>query len=157
MRTARDESENLRVALLANLCRLTAKLAKVVQLGAANISAANELDVVDDGRVNGELSLNSNLERHLTNAECFANSVTGARNDDTLEYLNTASGTFDDVDVNLDVVSDSEVGNVGAQRRCVNGIKLLHDDFSFYTRFGTTAGRFGRNCSRGCSPEAENQ
>jgi hypothetical protein len=29
--------------------------------------------------------------------------------------------------VNLDVVSDTEVGNVGAQRRCVNGIKLLHD------------------------------
>jgi hypothetical protein len=29
--------------------------------------------------------------------------------------------------VNLDVVSDSEIGDVAAHRRCVDVIKLLHD------------------------------
>lgn len=121
-------SGRLRVTLLADLCGLTAKLAQVVELGAANVTTANELDVVDDRRVDGELTLDAHLEGNLTDCEGFTDSVTATSDDDTLEDLDTASATFDDVYVNLDGVADSEVGDVALQRRCVNGIKLLHDD-----------------------------
>ena len=131
---------DLEVALLFDLCLLTAEVAQVVQLGATYVTAADDLDVVDDRRVNRELTLDSNLERDLTNGEGFADSVARAADNDALEDLDTAAATFDDVDVNLDVVADTEIGDVATERRCVNGIKLLHDVFAFCTRFGTTAG-----------------
>jgi hypothetical protein len=63
--------------------------------------------------VNWESTLNTNLEGNLTNGEGFANTVTGATNNYALENLNTAAATFNDVYVNLHVVTNAERWDIG--------------------------------------------
>jgi hypothetical protein len=83
--------------------------------------------VVDNGRVNGELTLDANLEGNLTNGESLANAFTGATDDYTLENLDTRAVTFDDVYVNLYGVTGAEIWNVATQRWCVYSVKNVHD------------------------------
>ena len=139
------ECENLGVALLADLCLLAAKCAQVVELGATDVTAADELDVIDDRRVNREFTLDADLERDLADVERLADSVTVSADDHTLKNLNSAAVTFNNVYVNLHRVTDAEVGDVATQRRGVNCIKFLHCSFAFCTRFGTDAGGSGRD------------
>jgi len=139
------EFENLRVALFANLCLLAAKSAQVVELGATDVTAADELDVVNDRRVDRELTLDADLERNLADVEGLANAVPVTADNNTLENLDSAAVTFNDVYVNLYRVTDAEVGDVAAKRRGVNCIKFLHCSFAFCTRFGTDAGGSGRD------------
>lgn len=139
------EFENLGVALLANLCLLATKCAQVVELGATDVTAADELDVVDDRRVDRELSLDANLERDLADVERLANSVTVSADNHALKNLDSTAATFNNVYVNLHRVTDAEVGNIATKRRGVNCIKFLHCSFAFCTRFGTDAGGSGRD------------
>ena len=139
------EIEKLRIALFADFCLLAAKRAQVVELGATHVAAADELDVVDDRRVDRELSLDADLERDLADVECLADSVTVSADNNTLENLDSAAVTFNNVDVNLHRVTDAEVGDVAAERRGINCIKFLHCSFAFFTRFGTDAGGSGRD------------
>jgi hypothetical protein len=57
-------------------------------------------------------ALYANLERNLTNRKGLTDSVAGATNYDSLEKLNTAAATLNDVYVNLDSVAGSEVWNI---------------------------------------------
>ena len=111
----RLEEDLAEVALLFDLRLLAAEVAEVVQLGAANCTAADNLNVVDDRGVYGERTLNADLEADLANAERLANAFTRATDDNTLENLDTRARTFDDVDVNLDGVAGAEIWNVVAQ------------------------------------------
>ena len=148
------ECENLGVALFANLCLLAAKCAQVVELRTTDVTARDELDVVDDRRVDGELTLDSDLERDLADVERLANPVAVASDNDTLENLDSAAVTFNDVYVNLYRVTDAEVGDVATQRRGVNSIKFLHCSFAFCTRFGTDAGGSGRDVTTWLIPRS---
>ena len=139
------EFDYLRVALLADLCLLAAKCTQVVELGATDVTAADELDVVDYRRVDRELTLDADLERDLSDVEGFADAVTVTADNNTLENLDTAAVTFNNVYVNLHRVTDAEVGDVATKRRGVNSIKFLHCSFAFCTRFGTDAGGSGRD------------
>jgi len=114
------------VALLFDLCLLAAKIAQVVQLGAANESTRNDLNVVDYWGVNGEGTLNTHLEAHLADREGLANAVARTTDDNALEHLNTRTRTFDDVYVNLDVIAGTEVRNVVFERRLVDAIEDMH-------------------------------
>ena len=137
--------ENLGVALFADFCLLAAECAQVVELGATNVTSADELDVVDDRRVDRKLTLDADLERDFANVERLANSVTVTADNHTLENLDSAAITFNNVYVNLHRVADAEVGDVATKRRGVNCIKFLHCSFAFCTRFGTDAGGSGRD------------
>lgn len=148
------EFDDLRVALLADLCLLAAKCTQVVELCAAHVTAADELDVIDDRRVDWELTLDSHLERNLANVERLANPVTVTADNDALENLDTATVTFNNVYVNLHRVADAEVGNVATKRRGVNCIKFLHCSFAFCTRFGTDAGGSGRDVTTWLVPRS---
>jgi hypothetical protein len=57
-------------------------------------------------------ALYANLEGNLANCEGLANAVAGATDYDSLEKLNTAAATLNDVYVNLDSVTGSEVWNI---------------------------------------------
>jgi hypothetical protein len=100
------------VALLANLCGLAAKLAQVIKLGASDVSTRNKLNLLKNWGVNRPGALYANLEGNFTNCEGLTDSVAGATNYDSLEKLNTAAATLNDVYVNLDGVTGSEVWNV---------------------------------------------
>jgi hypothetical protein len=76
--------------------------------------------------VNWESTLNTNLEGDLTNGEGLANAVARATDYYALENLNTAAVTFDDVYVNLHVVSNAESWDVIAQAGCVYYVKNVH-------------------------------
>ena len=103
---------NLGVALLFDLRLLATQVAQVVKLGATNVTAGDELNVVDDRRVHGERTLNSDLEANLADGERLANALTRAADNDTLENLDTRTVALDDVYVNLHVVTGTERGNV---------------------------------------------
>jgi len=117
----------LGVALLFDLGLLAAKCAQVVQLGATNISARDDLNVVDYWGVNGEGTLDAHLEAHLADREGLTNAVARTTDYDALEHLNTRARTFDDVYVNLDVVAGTELRNVVFEGRLVDAIEDMHD------------------------------
>jgi len=122
----REIVKDLSVALFLDFRLLTAKVAQVVELGATNVTTANNLNVIDNRRVNGELTLHADLERHLTNGEGLANAFTRAADNDALEDLNTRAVTLDDVYVNLDSVTSAEGWDVGTKARRVYCVKNVH-------------------------------
>jgi hypothetical protein len=67
-----------------------------------------------------EGTLNADLERNLANGESLANSVAAAGDYNSLEDLDTAAVTFNDVYVNLDVISGTEVWDVAPEALGIN-------------------------------------
>jgi hypothetical protein len=114
------------VAKFLDLGLLTAQFAEVVQLGTANVTAGNELDLLNHWGVNWEGTLDANLEGDLADGEGLANAVARATNGNALENLYTAAVTFDDVYVNLYGVTNTESWNVIAQAGCVYNVKNVH-------------------------------
>jgi hypothetical protein len=100
------------VALLSNLSGLAAKLAQIIKLCSSNISARDKLNFIKNWSVNWPGSLYTNLERYLTNGEGLANTVSGTTDYNSLEKLNTAAATLNDIYVNLDGVAGSKIWNV---------------------------------------------
>ena len=117
---------SLGVALFANLGFLATQRAEVVELCPAHVTARNNLDVVDDRGVQRERTLHAHLEADFAHNEGFGDAVTRAGNHNTLEDLDTRTGTFDNVHVNFDGISGAEVGNIATQAGCVNKIERLH-------------------------------
>src|SRR6188472_1150711 len=115
------------VALLLDLRLLAAELAQVVELRSADVTAGDDLDVVDDRGVHRELALDADLEADLADREGLANALALAADDDALEDLDTRARTFDDVDVHLDGVARAEVGDVRPQARSVDVVEDVHD------------------------------
>jgi hypothetical protein len=56
-----------------NLCGLAAKVAQVVELGSADITASKQLDFLNDWSVQWESALNPNSVRNLANRESLTN------------------------------------------------------------------------------------
>jgi hypothetical protein len=100
------------VALLSNLSGLAAKLAQVIKLCSSNVSARDKLNFIKNWSVNWPGALYANLERYLTNGEGLANTVSGTTDYNSLEKLNTAAATLNDIYVNLDGVAGSKIWNV---------------------------------------------
>jgi len=71
-------------------------------------------------------TLNAYLERDLANSEGFTNSVAAAGGDNSLEDLDTAAVTLNDVYVNLDVVSGTEVRDVAPEALGINLVENVH-------------------------------
>jgi hypothetical protein len=121
------KKQELAVALFLDFCLLAAKITQEVELGATNVATGNNLDVVDNRRVNGELSLHTHLKADLTHGKRLADTLAGAADNDALKNLNTRARALDDVDVDFDSVTGAEVGNVVTQCWCVYGVKNVHD------------------------------
>ena len=115
------------LALLADLRCLAAAVAEVVELGAANLTARHELDLVDDRRVHRELTLHTHLEADLADDEGLANASTLTAEDNALEDLDTRTVTFNDVHVHLDGVTCAEVRDVGLEGGLVEFVDEVHD------------------------------
>jgi hypothetical protein len=114
------------VAEFLDLRLLTAQLAEVVQLGTTNVTARDQLDLLENWGVYWEGTLNAYLEGNLANGEGLADTVARATDYCALENLNTAAVTFNDVYVNLYGVTNAELWDVITQVWCVYNVKNVH-------------------------------
>src|SRR5688572_15764493 len=125
-RLPQRDSRDLGVALLLDLRLLAAKVAQVVKLRAAHVTAGDDLDVIDDRGVHGEHALDTDLERDLAHREGLTDALVLAGDHDALEHLNTRARAFDDVHVHLDGVTGAEVGDVRPERSGVDVVEDVH-------------------------------
>ena len=97
-----------RLALLLDLGGLAAQVAQVVELGATDVTAGDDLDLVDDRGVEREGPLDADTEGDLADREGLGHTGAVATDDDTLEDLDTGARAFHDLDVDLDRVTGAE-------------------------------------------------
>src|SRR5690606_36382839 len=97
------------LATLADLGGLAAAAAQVVQLRAAHVTAGDDLDVVDRGRVEREGPLDTDPEGHLADGEGLTHAGALAADHDALEHLDTAAVPLDDVHADLEGVTGAEL------------------------------------------------
>src|SRR4029077_21048404 len=84
------------LALLLDLGGLAAKGAQVVELGATDVTAGHDLDLVDDRGVHGERALDTDAEADLANGEGLPDAIALTADDDALEDLHAGTRAFDD-------------------------------------------------------------
>src|SRR5688500_1432123 len=111
------------VALLLDLGGLAAQLAQVVQLGAADVTAGDELDLLEDRAVHREGALDADGEGDLADREGLAHARALAADDDALELLDTGAVALDDANVDVHGVAGAEGRDVGAQRSRVDAVE----------------------------------
>src|SRR5688572_18173848 len=121
-RRARSARDGL--ALLLDLGGLAAQVAQVVELRAAHVTAGDDLDLVDDRRVEREGPLDTDAEGDLADGEGAADAAAVDADHDTLEDLDPGPVALDDLHVHLDGVTRAEAGDVVALR----GVAELGED-----------------------------
>jgi len=114
------------VLLLLEAGGLADLVAEVVQLGAANLAAASDLDSNNLGRVHGERALDADAERDLANREGLTIACAVTADDRALENLDTLTSTLDDLVAHLDVVSDLEGRQVVTDLLLLYGANDVH-------------------------------
>src|SRR4051794_22272183 len=116
-----------RLPLLLDLGGLAAQLAEVVQLRPADVTAGDDLDLLDDRGVHREGPLDADAEAHLAHGEGLPGATALPADHDALEDLDAGAVALDHADVHLDGVAGTERGDVVAQRigvECVQGVHL---------------------------------
>src|SRR5438067_6517739 len=115
-----------RLTLLLDLRCLTTEIPKVVQLGAPDITAGDDLYLGDVRGMHRKGALHTHTERHLAHGERLPRSRALPADDRTLEDLYPLARPLDDADVHLERVTGPEVGDVGPQRLRVQGVQGVH-------------------------------
>jgi len=100
------------VLALANSGGLAAQFAQVVELGAANVSAGYDFNVLKDGRVDREDPLDADAVGNLADRERLANAAVLTADDDALENLDSLLIALDDLDMHFDRITDLERGDI---------------------------------------------
>jgi hypothetical protein len=85
------------------------KSAQIVQLGATHAAGANEIDVIDNRRVDGEDTLNALAEADLPNGDRLAQSGVISRDYSAFESLQPLFVTFPDANMDAYGVSRPEL------------------------------------------------
>ena len=97
---------------LAQTGSLAAQTAQVEELGAADLVAANLLDLVDDLGVVGEDALDALAEAHLANGKGALGSL-AAGDHNAFKRLKTLFFAFLDLDLNANLVAGGELREIG--------------------------------------------
>src|SRR5690606_41011230 len=84
-----DAGRSAGLALLADLGRLAAQVAQVVELGTADVAPGGNLDLVDDRAVHRERTLDADPEADLADREGLADAGALAANHHALEDLDS--------------------------------------------------------------------
>lgn len=93
-------------------CRLTGALAEIVKFGSSDFAVADDLEVVDFRRVDGESSFDADAVGYATNGNGFADSAVFECDDDAFVRLKSLFVAFFDFDEDFDFVTDSEFGKI---------------------------------------------
>ena len=97
---------------LFNLCSLTLARTQIVKLCSADLTALGDFDVVDSRGMQGESSFHAYAVGKSSDGEAFVNAAALAFDDGTFEDLDTLSGAFDNLVVNLNGVAHAEFGQI---------------------------------------------
>jgi hypothetical protein len=138
------------LALLFDLGGLTAKVTEVVKLGSTHVTTGHHFDLSDGWRVDGECSLHAHAVANFLYGKGFAYAASSTGDYVTLEYLGAFLVSFDNANVNLHVVSRTEIRYVGTQAVFVDKIGRVHGSCSKQCRSKAGEGVFKRlgNASR---------
>jgi hypothetical protein len=94
---------------------------QVVQLGAANLTAANHFNVIYAGRMNRERALNADAIGHAANGERFADTAITLSHHGAFKRLKTLAATFHNLHENANGVTDAKLGQIGAELSLFDG------------------------------------
>src|SRR3954453_11040461 len=97
------------LAPLLDLGGLAAQVAQVVQLRAADVTAGDDLDLLEDRGVQREGALDAHAEGDLADGEAAADAAALDADHDALEDLDAGTVPLDDLHVDLDRVTGPEV------------------------------------------------
>ena len=92
--------------LLLDLGALADAAAQIVQLGTTDLTVADDLNVVDGGRMNGEHLLHADAVRDAADSDGLLDAAVLLGDDGALEDLDTLTGAFLDLHVDTDGVAD---------------------------------------------------
>src|SRR6185437_380505 len=99
--------------------RLAATVAQVIELGAADLAALQDLDAVEIGAQHREDALDALAVGNLANREALVEAVAGAGDDDALIGLQALFFAFTNLHPDLDGVAMGEIGVAGSRRQRV--------------------------------------
>src|SRR5215475_13528169 len=106
---------------LADAGGLASQGAQEIKFGAADAPVFDDVDVIDDRRVEREDALDAHAERGLPHGDRLADAPAAARDHNSLERLQTLLGlALLDPDVNANRVAGNKIGNVAFQLRFFN-------------------------------------
>ncbi|EGE57286.1 hypothetical protein RHECNPAF_4460058 [Rhizobium etli CNPAF512] len=109
--------------------RLAATVAEVIELGATDLTAADDVDAFDQRRVDREYALDTFAVGDLANGEVFLQAAAGAGDADAFIGLNAGTVAFRDLHVDADGVARGEFGEgaLGFDLGGLFGLELLND------------------------------
>ena len=90
---------------------LALELPQVVELRATHSVALDDIDLLDDRRVQWEDALDALSETHLADGDRLTNARIVAGQQDSLKDLDALFLAFPDLDVNLDLVARLKLGS----------------------------------------------
>ena len=115
-----------RLTTFLDLGCLTAQVTQVVQLGTANVTAGQNLDVVDVRCVNREGTLHADAERHLADGKGLTDAGALATDNNATEHLDTGLLSLDDLHVDINGIAGAKLRNIVAQLCSINLVKNVH-------------------------------
>ena len=98
--------------LFLDTCSLTAEVTQVVKLCAADASATNNVDMINNCRVQREDAFDADAEADLADGDRLTGSAVLAGDADALKDLEAFLVAFLDADVHLEGVARGKSGNV---------------------------------------------
>ena len=131
MKKGQHEAVPLISKLLAdsflNLGSLTNAVAQVVQLGAANLTVTDDLDLLDGRSVDGEHLLDADAVGQTTNGEGLLDTAVLLGDNGTLEDLDSLAVALFDLVLDTNGVTDLEGGDRLLQLLIGKSLNQIHD------------------------------
>ena len=104
---------------------LALAFAQIVQLGTANFTAANHVNMIHTGRIDRESTFNANTVGHAAYGKSLPDSAVALGNNSALKSLQTFAVAFNDLDPYAYGVTNVELRQITANLFCFDGT----DDF----------------------------
>lgn len=114
-----------RISLFDTGC-FAAKVAKIIKLSTANLTATNNVDVIDDRCVQREDTFDAYAEADLSHGYRLADAAMFASNANALERLQAFLCAFFDPDVNAKRIARLKCGNVLFKLSLFDYIQSIH-------------------------------
>ncbi len=110
-----------------DLGRLALTLTEIVELRAANFTAAYQINMVHTGGIDRESTFYANTVGHAANSECLTDAAVALGDNSAFESLQTLAVPFNNLDPYAYSVTDVELGQIAADLFCFDGTDdLVH-------------------------------
>ena len=104
-----------------NLGCLALTIAQIVQLGAANLTVTDQLNMVHTGRIDRESTFNTNAIGHTANRKCFTDAAIALGDNSAFESLQTFTVAFNNLHPYTYGITDVDLGQIAANLFCFDG------------------------------------